>query len=60
MFTWIQRAACVVRTVIGVPDYDRYVLHMREHHPDHEPVSRDEFLQQRMESKYTKPGTRCC
>ena len=56
----IEAVACVVRRVIGVPDYDRYVAHVRAHHPDQEPMSRDDFVQQRMLEKYTKPGGRCC
>ena len=56
----VRRALRIVRTMIGEPDYDRYVAHMREHHPGCEMASRDEFMRQRMESRYSKPGTRCC
>jgi len=56
----VERAACVVRRVIGVPDYDRYVAHVRAHHPGSEPMSRDEFVRQRLLDKYTRPGNRCC
>ncbi len=56
----IERAACVLRRIIGVPDYDRYVAHVNAHHPGAQPMSRDEFVKQRMIDKYTKPGGRCC
>jgi uncharacterized short protein YbdD (DUF466 family) len=56
----LRRVLRVVRTMIGEPDYDRYVAHMREHHPGCEIASHDEFMRQRMESRYSKPGTRCC
>jgi uncharacterized short protein YbdD (DUF466 family) len=56
----LEQAACIVRRVIGVPDYDRYVAHVNAHHPGSEPISRDEFIKQRMLEKYTKPGGRCC
>jgi len=56
----IERAACIVRRVIGVPDYDRYVAHVREHHPGQEPLSQDEFVRERMIDKYSRPGGRCC
>src|SRR5262245_4572167 len=56
----IERAACVLRRVIGVPDYDRYVAHVHAHHPGVEPMSHNDFVQQRMLDKYTKPGGRCC
>ncbi len=56
----LDRAANVVRRVIGVPDYDRYVAHLRTHHPGTQPLSRDEFTRQRLADRYSKPGARCC
>ena len=57
---WLERTLKVVRTVIGAPDYDRYVAHMRDHHPECEVASRDEFMRQRLETRYSRPGSRCC
>jgi uncharacterized short protein YbdD (DUF466 family) len=54
------RAAHVVRRIIGVPDYDRYVAHMRLHHPAAAPMAREEFIRQRLIDRYDKPGSRCC
>jgi uncharacterized short protein YbdD (DUF466 family) len=56
----IERVACVVRRIIGVPDYDRYLAHMREHHPEDVPLSHDEFIRQRQIDRYSRPGSRCC
>ena len=56
----IERVANVVRRIIGVPDYDRYVAHLRAHHPDVKPMSRDEFERQRLADRYSRPGARCC
>jgi uncharacterized short protein YbdD (DUF466 family) len=56
----IDRAACVLRRIIGVPDYDRYVAHVVAHHPEAKPMSHDEFVKQRMIDKYSRPGGRCC
>jgi uncharacterized short protein YbdD (DUF466 family) len=56
----VRRVLRVVRTVIGAPDYDRYIAHMRDHHPGCEVASRDEFMTQRLESRYSRPGSRCC
>jgi uncharacterized short protein YbdD (DUF466 family) len=50
----------VVRSIIGVPDYDRYVAHMRERHPHEVPLSRAEFWRRRLEERYKTPGSRCC
>jgi uncharacterized short protein YbdD (DUF466 family) len=56
----IDRAACVLRRVIGVPDYDIYLTHLRAHHPGAEPMTREEFTRQRLTDKYSRPGSRCC
>jgi uncharacterized short protein YbdD (DUF466 family) len=56
----IERAAYVIRRVIGVPDYDRYVAHVHAHHPGTAPMERDEFTRQRLVDRYSKPGARCC
>jgi uncharacterized short protein YbdD (DUF466 family) len=56
----IRRAAIVIRRVIGVPDYERYVAHVRERHAGAAPMSREEFERSRLEDKYSRPGQRCC
>jgi uncharacterized short protein YbdD (DUF466 family) len=56
----VRRALRVLRTIIGAPDYERYIAHMRAQHPECDVVSRDEFMKQRLESRYSKPGSRCC
>jgi uncharacterized short protein YbdD (DUF466 family) len=50
----------LVRKIIGVPDYERYQQHMREHHPECEMMSEREFSEDRLLTKYSKPGQRCC
>jgi uncharacterized short protein YbdD (DUF466 family) len=57
---WLRRAGDVLRRVIGVPDYERYVAHVHACHPDLAPMSRDEFARERLNSRYEKPGSRCC
>lgn len=56
----LARVARWVRTVIGVPDYERYLEHMRTHHPGMTPLTREEFARERLEDRYGKPGSRCC
>ncbi len=56
----VERVAEVVRRIIGVPDYDRYVNHLRARHPDVKPLSHEEFARQRAMDKYSRPGGRCC
>jgi uncharacterized short protein YbdD (DUF466 family) len=50
----------VLRVLIGVPDYDRYVRHMRARHPDRALLSKEEFVNARLNARYSRPGSRCC
>jgi uncharacterized short protein YbdD (DUF466 family) len=56
----VANAGAIVRRIIGAPDYDRYVAHLRDHHPGAPPMTYDEFARQRMVERYSRPGTRCC
>jgi uncharacterized short protein YbdD (DUF466 family) len=56
----VERVAKVVRRIIGVPDYDRYVAHLRMHHPEMTPMCQRDFERQRIQDKYSRPGGRCC
>ena len=57
---WLAAIAAVVRRIIGAPDYELYVAHVRACHPGTEPMSRDAFARERMHNRYDKPGGRCC
>jgi len=46
--------------IIGVPDYEGYVTHMRERHPEQPVLSRDDFMRERLSARYERPGARCC
>ena len=51
------------RLMIGVPDYDNYVEHMRVTHPDLTPMTYEEFFRERQDARYGgdgKGGMRCC
>ena len=55
-----RRLAAIARQVLGAPDYERYVQHMRACHPQVEPLARADFYRSRLEARYDKPGARCC
>jgi uncharacterized short protein YbdD (DUF466 family) len=49
------------RLMIGIPDYDTYVAHCRQHHPDRSPMSREAFLRDRLAARYAgTAGRGCC
>lgn len=41
-----------LRLMVGVPDYQNYVEHMRRTHPDQEPMSYEEFFRERQSARY--------
>ena len=49
-----------LRAMLGAPDYDRYIDHVLVAHPGREPMTREEYLCDRLENRYNKPGSRCC
>jgi uncharacterized short protein YbdD (DUF466 family) len=56
----LARVLRTVRRIIGVPDYERYVRHMAECHPEQRVMSEREFVEERLRDKYSRPGQRCC
>ena len=56
----VNAAGAVLRRVIGVPDYETYVAHMRDAHPGAPLLSPDEFARERQVDRYSRPGARCC
>ncbi|AJC20604.1 YbdD/YjiX family protein [Pandoraea pulmonicola] len=50
-----------MRLMVGLPDYDTYVAHMRATHPDRPVMSYEAFFRERQEARYGgKSGGRCC
>lgn len=49
------------KMMVGVPDYDNYVEHMRVNHPDQTPMTYEEFFRERQDARYgAKGGAKCC
>ena len=55
-----QRAVQGARLMVGVPDYDAYVAHLRDVHPDVRPLTRDDFLRAAQDRRYGRGTSRCC
>jgi uncharacterized short protein YbdD (DUF466 family) len=58
--TFWRRAVRTARLMIGVPDYDTYVQHMRAHHPEAHVMTYAEFFNERQQARYRNGGGRCC
>jgi len=54
------RWARALRAIAGVPDYERYVAHMRAGHGGDRIMTETEFSLARMGDRYDRPGSRCC
>ncbi|MCL2657470.1 MAG: YbdD/YjiX family protein [Betaproteobacteria bacterium] len=49
------------RLMVGVPDYDVYVQHMRTTHPEQEPMNYEEFFRNRQSARFENNRSgRCC
>ncbi|MEW9900247.1 YbdD/YjiX family protein [Chitinivorax sp. PXF-14] len=46
--------------MVGVPDYEAYVKHMRDTHPEREPMSYEAFFRERQETRYGGGAGKCC
>ncbi|MDQ6770508.1 MAG: YbdD/YjiX family protein [Gemmatimonadota bacterium] len=55
-----SQSASFVRAMLGVPDYARYLAHMREAHPGDRVMTETEFNHSRMNDRYNQPGSKCC
>lgn len=47
--------------MVGQPNYQAYLRHMAERHPEGTPMTRIEFFRDREQARYGgKSGGRCC
>ncbi|MFT3804876.1 MAG: CstA-like transporter-associated (seleno)protein [Burkholderiaceae bacterium] len=50
-----------LRLMVGVPDYDAYVAHVRRTHPDRVPMDYPTFFRERQQARYGGKGRiGCC
>jgi uncharacterized short protein YbdD (DUF466 family) len=48
------------RRVMGMPDYQAHLEHLRRCHPDRPPPSEREYFDQFVRTRYGDGPTRCC
>jgi len=49
---WLRRIAQTARLMVGVGDYQEYVAHMRQHHPELPALSEREYFRRCQNSRY--------
>jgi uncharacterized short protein YbdD (DUF466 family) len=55
--------AKTARLMVGLPDYDAYVAHRRQAHPEEPVMTYEEFFRERQSNRYGGTGgkiSRCC
>ena len=60
MISLLSRAASAVRAVLGFPDYERFLSHMRTAHPGDRVMTETEFRHTRLSDRYNRAGSKCC
>lgn len=55
----LTRILALIRRIAGMPDYARYVEHLRTCHPERPIPSEREFYDEFVRTR-GQPGTRCC
>ena len=63
LLTCWQRLAASARLMVGLPDYDNYVIHSRKQHPDQPVMTYNQFFRKAQETKYGDKnggGRPCC
>ena len=48
------------RLMVGLPDYDTYVQHLRTTHPDKPVMTYEEFFRERQEARFGGATGKCC
>lgn len=49
-----------LKLMVGLPDYQTYVQHMENTHPDRQPMTYEEFFRERQEARYGGGQGKCC
>lgn len=58
---WLGEFRRAYLQMFGIPDYERYLTHMADHHPELTPLTRREFAAQAIDRRYNGgAGRRCC
>lgn len=61
MSLFLHRLRRMAHMMVGMPDYDAYLRHMREHHPERSPMDSTAFFRERQEARYGgRNGGKCC
>ncbi len=52
----LRRTAQTLRLMVGVGDYDGYLEHMRQHHPEQQAMTRSDYFRYCQSARYPSKG----
>ncbi|HXY29749.1 MAG TPA: YbdD/YjiX family protein [Gemmatimonadaceae bacterium] len=55
-----ERLARVWSSIVGAPDYERYLAHMGRAHAGEPALTPQAFERERLRDRFARPGNRCC
>lgn len=58
--TGLRRILAALKAIAGMPDYRRYVEHLKACHPDRPVPDEQEYFEQFLNAKYGGGASRCC
>ena len=56
----LRRIVTTVKRIAGMPNYDAYVAHLRERHPECSIPDEREYYELYLKQRYEGGATRCC
>lgn len=56
----LARAMSTFKRIAGMPNYEAYLTHLREKHPECAIPTEREYYDLYLEGKYRAGGSRCC
>ncbi len=57
----VERLIAAFKRIVGMPNYDAYVAHLRDEHPECAIPDEKEYYKLYLDAKYNGgPGSRCC
>jgi uncharacterized short protein YbdD (DUF466 family) len=57
----MMKAKSTIKVIFSIPDYDKYIGHQLEHHPNETPLTEKEFYLHSLKERYESGKiNRCC
>jgi uncharacterized short protein YbdD (DUF466 family) len=55
-----KQARTTIKVIFNIPDYDKYMKHQRDHHPDQTPLTEKEYYMDCLKERYESGKIKGC